>query len=154
MGENVKYYFLLFFLFSSSFILAQSNELSFNNPCEAMVVCAFPQLVIGRNLASPEMQLVFAKARVENIILENGKVTDRTNLAELVLALFRRTEIGIVFGSNVPENATLLGYLIEITNNTESHFVLTGLNGVPLYNPCNANGEVVSSQEVYVYVRK
>jgi hypothetical protein len=144
--------YLLFF--SSLLIIVHSEEISFYNPCEAMVICAFPQLILGRNLTSTEMQLVFAKARVDGIILESGKVTNRDELAGLVLELMGRTEIIIIFSSTPPQRAVLIGYLLELTNNAGNHFVLAGTNRQPLYNPCNVIGSVVSYQEVYVYSRQ
>jgi len=137
---------------SSYFVIAQPIEINNNNTCEIMIVCALPQLLTGTNITPLEIQNIIIKAKNDRIILDDGKITNRQELATRVLKILKRTEIIILFGSEPPERAALVGYILELRdNNSKIHYILTGTNRLPLYNPCNVNGSILSSQAVYVY---
>ncbi|MCL2174627.1 MAG: hypothetical protein FWB73_01150 [Treponema sp.] len=145
---------LISFLFciSSYFVIAQSIETNNYNACEILIVCALPQLLTGTNIAPLEIQNLIAQAKNDGIILADGKVTNRQELSTRVLKTLKRTEIVILFGSEPPERAAHVGYILELRdNNSKIHYILTGTNRLPLYNPCNVNGSILSSQAVYVY---
>jgi len=144
---------MIIFCVSMHLINAQSRDSTAFHSCEATVICAIPQLLTGTNISSSEMTSIIMQARNDNIILTNGKVANREMLAERVLLSLRRTEIVVTFGSDQLIRGALIGYIIEISSNNESHFVLAGTDRRPIFNPCNVNGSIVSTQEVYVNAR-
>jgi len=133
------------------FILAQPREPVIKTSCEALVVCAFQQLLTGTNATNTQLQNVLSQAIKDGVLLENGKVIDREALASLVLKTLGQTEIVVTFGSEPSGKGKHIGYILEVTNNTGNCFILAGTNKEPLYNPCNFKGSVVSALEVYVY---
>jgi hypothetical protein len=127
--------------------------------CDVYVTTAIPQLLIGKNMTSEQMRLLIALAINSGDILENGKVIDRIAVTDLALMALGRMEIAISFDSipiSVPkENETPVCYILEILddNSKSKHFVLAGIDKVPLYNPCNIKGSILSSIEVFVFTR-
>ena len=150
----MKKLFLIILLYLlSSFIFAQQRDNIIFESCEVLVVLAIPQLLTGKNLTQLEMQNILTQARNDKFILDNGIVIDREALARLALLTLGRNEIVITFGSTSIENAILIGYILEMVNNTGNHYVLTGTNRLPIYNPCNVIGTIISTQAVYVYAQ-
>ena len=152
--KNAILFALLILLTVPLSLFAQSNIHAGNNTCEALVICAFPQLLVGTNISQTETQTLINQARNDRVIQNNGIVNNRAELAGRVFRALGRTEIALHFGTSQPEGAVLVGYILEMVDASNvKHFVLAGTNRTPLYNPCNTNGSVISAQEVYVYAR-
>ena len=149
--EKNKYIFVLILFFSALYsVNAQTNEINFHS-CDFLVTIAPPQLLIKKTLSQSDLTLIHLLAKRDAIILDDGTVCNHEKLAEIALTVLGRNDIALSFGFMPNERAVLVGWIHEVVDDNEHHFILIGIDKQIMYNPCDAKGTIQSIQEIYVF---
>ena len=104
--------------------------------CYFMDIIAVPQLLTKQAFDSQQIMEIWNLAIEKDIMKYGGEVKSNDGLTNLALQKLGITDFGIDFGKTSKENASLIGYRLQVPyNSTNVHFVLTGVNKSLVYNP-------------------